>query len=126
MVVRVASVQSVEGTHTPSALNTEETVIEVVGDGTHWFMVEGEIDLSAMQSGDEVQIVEYHAVDGTNYQVYAALTLTYDDVASDPVLHFHMKTFSPSKKFKITLNQTTGTVRSFPYSFVVEQIEQVT
>jgi len=122
MAVRVYDYQVLSGTLTLSSLNTETTIVEVTGDGTHPFMVEGWVDLSALASGDSVTVTEYVCVDGSNYQVF--LSSDFSGAQDMPILHFHMKTFLPSQKYKITINQTAGTLRSFPYAFIVELLEK--
>jgi hypothetical protein len=117
MPVVIASKTEYTGTVTPSALNTETTVIEVPGQ-SDTYIVEGWIDLSQLQSGDTVVIKIYVAVDGVNYYTYA--TVTYSGPVSDPIIRIHSMQLCKSMKFKVTITQTAGTLRSFPYGFIVE------
>jgi len=105
------------GDVTPTGLNTETTVIEIAGEAEE-YMVEGYIDVSQLQSGDAITIREYIAVDGVNYNTY--ITLTLSGAQQDTVLRFHTKTLLRSMKYKITITQTSGTLRTFKYGFVEE------
>jgi len=40
-----------------------------------------------------------------------------------PVFRFHAKMLYKNMKYKVTVNQTAGTIRSFPYAFVVQVLE---
>jgi hypothetical protein len=117
MPVVVASKSRYYGTITPSALNTETTVVEI-GAQSDDYIVEGYIDASQLQTGDALEIREYIAVDGTNYQLFLRTTLSGS--VSEPVIRFHAKTFVFLMKYKVAIVQTSGTIRSFPYGFVLE------
>jgi hypothetical protein len=117
MPVVVASKSRFYGTVTPSALNTETTVVEI-GAQSDDYIVEGYIDVSQLQTGDALEIREYIAVDGTNYQLFLRTTLS--DPVSEPVIRFHAKTFVFLMKYKITVVQTSGSLKGFPYGFVLE------
>ena len=117
MPVVIQSKTRYSGTVTPSALNTETTVVEI-GAQSDDYMVEGFIDLSALASGDEVEIREYIAVDGANYKLF--IFVTYSGPVPEPVIRFHTKTLLYNMKYKVTITQTAGTLRSFPYGFVLE------
>jgi hypothetical protein len=115
--VVVASKTRYSGTASPTALNTETTVVEITG-ASDDYIVEGYIDLSQLASGDAVEVREYIAVDGVNYRLYARVT--YSGPVSEPVIRFHAKTLLYNMKYKVTIIQTSGTLRSFPYGFVQE------
>ena len=117
MPVVIASKTEYTGTVSPSALNTETTVIEIAGQ-SDTYIVEGWIDLGALASGDTVVIKIYVAVDGTNYRTYA--TVTYSGPVSDPIIRIHSMQLCKNMKFKVTITQTAGTLRSFPYGFLHE------
>ena len=117
MPVVVASKSRFYGTVTPSALNTETTVVEI-GAQSDDYIVEGYIDASQLASGDALEIREYIAVDGSNYQLFIRTTL--NDPVSEPVIRFHAKTLLAFMKYKVTVTQTSGSLRSFPYGFVLE------
>jgi hypothetical protein len=105
------------GTVTPSALNVETVVVDI-GAQADTYIVEGWLDLSAMGSGDTVVVCEYVAVDGVNLRRYACVT--YSGVQSDPIVRFHSKQLLYNMLYRVTINQTAGTPRSFPYSFLIE------
>ena len=118
MPVRIASRTIYSGSVSPSALNTETVVVDIPAQ-TEFYIVEGYIDLSALASGDAVVIKEYMAVDGVNLRLYAQVT--YNGPVSEPVIRFHTKTFK--NEYKVTITQTAGVLRSFPYWFIVEVAE---
>jgi hypothetical protein len=117
MPVVIASKTEYTGTVTPSDLYAETTVIEVPGQ-SDTYIVEGWIDLGALQSGDTVVIKIYVAVDGVNYRTYA--TVTYSGPVPDPIIRIHSMQLCKNMRFKVTITQIAGTLRSFPYGFVVE------
>ena len=117
MPVVVASKTRYSGSVTPSALNTETTVVEITAQSDD-YVVEGYLDLGALASGDTLVVKEYIAVDGANYRTYA--TVTYSGPVSDPIIRFHTKQLLYSMKYKVTITQTAGTLRSFPYGFIQE------
>jgi len=122
MPVIIYEKKTYSGDVTPSDLNVETTVIEIAGEAEE-YMVEGYIDVSQLQSGDSITIREYIAVDGVNYNTY--ITLTLSDAQQDPVLRFHTKTLLRSMKYKITITQTSGALRTFKYGFVEEVMGSV-
>ena len=122
MPVAVQSKTRYQGSITPPALNTETTVLEITG-ASDDYIVEGYIDLSQLASGDSVEVREYIAVDGVNYQLYARVT--YSGPVSEPVIRFHAKTLLYNMKYKVTIIQTSGTLRSFPYGFIQEVLGTV-
>ena len=117
MPVVVASKTRYTGSVSPTALNTETAVVDI-GAQSDDYIVEGWIDLSALASGDAVTIKEYVAVDGANYRTYA--TVSYSGPVSDPIIRFHAKTLTYNMKYRVTVTQTSGVLRSFPYGFVLE------
>jgi hypothetical protein len=117
MPVVVASKSRFYGTVTPSALNTETTVLEI-GAQSDDYIVEGYIDASQLQTGDALEIREYIAVDGANYQLFLRTTLSGS--VPEPVIRFHAKTLLFLMKYKVTVVQTSGALRPLPYGFVLE------
>jgi len=115
--VVISSKTEYTGTATPSALNTETTVIEITAQ-SDTYIVEGWLDLGNLASGDTVVIKVYVAVDGTNYRTYA--TATYSYPVTDPIIRFHSTQLCKNMKYKVTITQTSGTLRSFPYGFILE------
>jgi len=116
MTVVITNKTEYTGSVTPSALNTETTIVEFSANNT--YITEGYIDLGNMASGDTVIITEYIAVDGVNYRIFDQVT--FQNAQQKPIIRFHAKTFTSNMKHKVTINQTAGTLRSFPYSFVQE------
>jgi len=121
MTVVIQSKTAYQGDVTPTALNTETTVIEITNQ-TDDCIVEGYISLRNLASGDTVVVTEYIKVDGTNYDVYAQVT--YSGAQTEPVVRFHAKTLintgGRKNDYKVTINQTAGTLRLFSYSFLKE------
>jgi hypothetical protein len=117
MPIVIASKTEYTGTVRPPALNTETTVVEIPAQ-SDTYIVEGWIDLSQLQSGDAVVIKIYVAVDGVNYRTYA--TVTYKGPVPDPVIRIHSMQLCKSMMFKVTITQISGTLRSFPYGFILE------
>lgn len=117
MVIVIASKTEYAGTVSPAAIGEETTVIEV-GPEDDTYLVEGYLDLSAMEAGDEVVVRIYIAVDGTNYRKF--LEVFFRDAQAEPVKRIHTLTLLSNMLLKVTLTQTAGTLRSFPYGFVKE------
>ena len=121
MPVRVASRTIYSGSVSPTALNTETTVVDIPTQ-SEFYIVEGYIDLSALASGDAVVVKEYMAVDGVNLRLFAQAS--FSGPVSEPVIRLHTKTFK--NKYKVTITQTSGTLKTFPYWFIMELGEVVT
>jgi len=92
---------------------TEQTLVEYVGVG----VVEGYIDLSEMEAGDEIVVAQYIRVNSqAKYKRYALET--YTGKQADPALYITPKPCDYA--LKITLQQTKGIFRRFTYNFMVE------
>ncbi len=117
MPVIIASKTRYSGTVTPTALNTETVVVDI-GAQSDDYIVEGYIDLSALAPGDAVVVREYIAVDGVNLRLFTQVT--YSGSVSEPVIRFHTKTLLYNMLYRVTITQISGTLKSFPYGFVVE------
>jgi hypothetical protein len=122
MPVIIASKTRYLGTVSPPALNTETTVVEITAQSDD-YIVEGWIDLGALASGDTVTIRVYVAVDGTNYRLYASFS--FSGPVSNPIIRFHSMQLCYNMKYKVTITQTSGTLRSFPYGFLLEVLGTV-
>lgn len=118
MPVIIASKSRFSGSVTPSDLNVETTVVEITSQDDD-YMVEGYLDLSNLQSGENMVVREYISVDGYNYRLFTA-PVTFRGVLSDPIIRLHTKTLLYNMKYKVTITQTSGTVRSIPYAFILE------
>jgi len=121
MPVIISSKSDYTGTITIPSLNTETTVIEVTGQ-TDDYIVEGYLDLSQLQNGDILTVTEYIAVDGVNYQQF--LSSQFSGPVSMPIIRLHAKTIQKNMKYKVTVNQISGTTRNIPYGFIVEVLGQ--
>lgn len=118
MTVIVQSKTRYQGIVSLSSLNTETPVVNITAQSDD-YMVEGYLDLSALQTGDGLIVKEYISVDGQNYWTF--LTVTYSGPVSDPIIRFHTKTLLYNMLYKVTINQTSGSAtRSFPYGFIQE------
>jgi len=115
--VVIASKTRYVGSVAPTALNAETVVVDI-GAQSDDYIVEGYVDLSALASGDAATLREYVAVDGTNYRLFAQAS--YSGPVAEPVIRFHAKTLTYNMKYRVTVTQTSGTLRSFPYGFVLE------
>jgi len=122
MPVRIKEKNRYQGSVTPSALNTETDLINL-GDETDDYIIEGAVDLSAMQAGDEVKIRVYIAVDGTNQRLADEVTLS--GAQTIPVVRIVAHTVPYNGKFRVTITQTSGTLRSFPYYFIQQIMEVI-
>jgi hypothetical protein len=122
MPVVIAFKTEYVGTVTPSALNVETVVVDI-GAQADTYIVEGWLDLSAMQLGDTIVVCEYVAVDGVNLRRYACVT--YSGVQSDPVVRFHSKQLLGHMLYRVTIMQIAGVLRSFPYGFLLEVLGSV-
>jgi hypothetical protein len=118
MPIVVASKTRYVDSVTPSGLNVETTVVEITAQSDD-YMVEGYISLRNLANGDTVVLREYVAVDGQNYDLFIPPT-QYNGPVDAPVIRFHMKLFTYNMKYKLTITQTSGTIRSFPYAFTKE------
>ena len=118
MAIIVQSKERYIGNVTPTALNVETTIIEITAQIDD-YMVEGYISLRNLAGGDTVVIKEYIAVDGQNYDLFIPPT-QYNGPVDAPVIRFHMKLLTYNMKYKATITQIAGTLRSFPYAFIKE------
>jgi hypothetical protein len=122
MPVRIRSKTRLQGSVTPSALNTETDIVNLP-DQTDDYIIEGTIDLSALASGDQVVIKTYIAVDGTNQR--KSDTMTFTGAQDIPVVRVIAHTIAYNGKFRVTVTQTAGTLRSFPYTFIYQVMETI-
>jgi hypothetical protein len=122
MTVRIKTKQRLQSSVTPSALNTETDVINL-SDQTDDSILEGQISLQNLASGDTVILRTYLAVDGTN-QVKSD-ELTFSGAQSIPVVRIPAITFAYNAKPRITVTQTAGTLRSYPYTIIIQTMEVI-
>ena len=122
MPVRIVSKEDVSGTHSVSALNTEETIVEF-GSASDDYIVEGWVDLGGLGDGDVVVLCLYISVDGSNYRVFACQE--YSGPVDEPVVRFHSMTLGAGMKYRVTVKQTSGNLASIPYWFIRQVLEVV-
>jgi len=87
------------------------------------YIIEGQIDLSAMASGDTVVIKTYIAVDGVNQRLSDQMTFT--GAQSIPVVRVLAHTIPYNGKFRVTITQTAGTLRTFYYTIIYQIMETI-
>lgn len=122
MVVRIKKKEVYRGTVTLTALNTETDVINL-GAYEDDIILEGYIDTSALQSGDTITVAIYVAIDGVNRRKLDSFTV--DTPLSNPVVHLLSMTLPKDSQPRVTITQTAGTPRSFPYWFIVQVLEVI-
>ena len=121
MPVRIKSKTRLQGSVTPSALNTETDIVNL-GAQSDDFILEGQISLQNMASGDTVVLRIYLAVDGTN-QVKSD-EMSFSGAQTIPVVKIPAITLAYNSLPRITVKQTAGTLRAFPYT-VIYQVTEV-
>jgi hypothetical protein len=93
---------------------TEQTVIETLG----LINLEGYIDLSQMVNGDTVTLRRYVKIQkDAEYKLHGEET--YVGVQAQPLVRF--PAMAGCYGIKITLKQTSGTYKNFPYQFFKER-----
>jgi hypothetical protein len=122
MPVRIRTKQRFQGSVTPSALNAETDILNL-GDQTDDFILEGQISLRNMAAGDSVVLRSYVAVDGVNRDKMDEISFT--DAQSIPVVRIPSTTLAYNSKPRITVTQTAGTLRAFPYTIIVQIMEVI-
>lgn len=97
-----------------TATGAENTVVEYEENET--FKVQGWINLKNMVAGDTVTIRQYFQTSlETELTLFAQRT--YKGVQSQPLIHVTPREIL--KKVKVTLQQTSGTLKTFPYEFYI-------
>jgi hypothetical protein len=122
MPVRIKSKTRLQGSVTPSALNTETNIVNLA-DQTDDYIVEGQISLQNLASGDTVVIRTRIAVDGTN-QIKSD-EMTFTGTQDIPVVRIPALTLAYNAKFRATVTQTAGTLRAFPYTIIYQVMEVI-
>jgi len=122
MPVRIRFKQRYQGSVTPSALNTETDIINLPNQDDD-YIIEGQVSLQNMGSGDSVELRAYIAVDGTNQRLVDKMTFT--GAQEIPVVRVVAHTLAYNAKFRVTVKQTAGTLRAFPYTFILQVMEVI-
>lgn len=76
-----------------------------------------------MADGDKVTIKVYIAVDGTNQRL--SDKMTFENVQDVPVVRVLAHTIPYNGKFRVTITQESGTLRTFPYCFIYQIMETI-
>ena len=111
MPVRVKNRSFYSGSISPASLNLETTVLSLSAE-TEIYFVGGYLDLTSLDIGDSILIQEYVEFDST-LKLYNSET--YTDAQSIVVIRVPTRKLKTG--YKITLTQTTGTLRTIPYQF---------
>jgi hypothetical protein len=123
MPVRIKSKTRLQGSVTPSALNTETDIVNLA-DQSDDYIVEGQISLQNMASDDTVVIRTYIAVDGVNRK--KADEMTFTGAQDIPVVRIPALTLAYNAKFRATITQTAGTtLKAFPYTIICQEMEVI-
>ena len=122
MPVRIRAKYRYKGSVQPSDLNTETDIISLDAQDDD-FILEGYIDLSQLASGDTVVLRLYVAVDGANRKLMDRMTI-YGPI-DPPIVRIPAHTFAYDMQPRITITQTTGIIRQFPYYFLLQLMEVV-
>jgi hypothetical protein len=122
MTVRIRVKERYQGSVTPSDLNTETDILNLE-DYPDDYILEGQISLQNLASGDTIILRIYIAVDGTNR--VKSDEITFNGPVSIPVVRIPATTLAYNAKARITITQTTGTLRAIPYSFIVQVMETI-
>jgi len=120
--VRIATKVRYQDSVTPSDLNVETDIINLANQDDD-YIVEGYVSLQNMADGDSVEIKVYIAVDGSNQVLSDKMRFT--DKQEIPVVRVLTHVLPYNAKFRVTVTQTAGTLRSFPYAFIVQVMEVV-
>jgi hypothetical protein len=122
MPVRIKSKTRLQGSVTPSALNTETDIVNLA-DQSDDYIAEGQVSLQNLASGDTVRLRTYIAVDGVNQK--KADEMTFTGIQDIPVVRIPAITLAYNAKFKLTVTQTAGTLRAFPYTIIYQVMEVI-
>lgn len=117
MTVTITSRTVTTDTCTPAALDTETTVIDNAAEGEIYTM-EGYIDLNSLVAGEFLIVREKLSGDGSNLRTFSERV--YEGGKNEKIVRFHTKTMQGP--YRVTIEQTDGTVRGVPYWFVQLQM----
>jgi len=94
-----------------------------LADQTDDYIIEGQVDLSGLASGDEVIVKVYIAVDGVTQRL--SDQMMFSGAQSVPIVRLMAHTVPYNAKFRVTITQTAGILRSFPYCFIYQIMETI-
>jgi len=122
VVVRIKTRTVYTGSATPSALNTETALVSVpVQDDMYLF--EGYVDAGNLLGGESAVVKVYVRVDGSTERLYDEVSVSGD--YPQKVVHLTAMNVRKDAQVRVTVTQTSGTLRSFPYWFVVMVYEEI-
>jgi hypothetical protein len=101
----------------PVTINVETTVISIAAQAAD-YVPEVYLSLQNMTTGDATTVTEYISVDGANYEIYQQFP--YSGAQTQSVLRFHGKLLELNMLYKLTVKQTAGTGRAYPFTSVVQ------
>jgi len=120
--VRIREKVRSQASVTPTALNTETDLINLA-DQTDDYIIEGQIDISGLAAGDEVIIRVYIAADGVNQRL--SDEMTFSGAQTVPIVRVMAHTVPYNGKFRVTVTQTAGTLRTYYYTFIYQIMETI-
>lgn len=126
MGVRIKTKERITGSFVVPGLNSEASMWVVDVDEDDDYIVEGMIDLSQVQDGDEVEFKSYVAVDGSNWRLLDIYRISGEPQVK--VLRIPAMTVPYNGKYKVSVLQTAGSPKSFVYVFwkqVYEVVEEL-
>jgi len=122
MPVRIKSKTRLQGSVTPTDLNTETDIVNL-GDQSDDYILEGQVSLQNLASGDTVTIKTYIAVDGTNQRKTDEMTFT--GAQDIPVVRIPALTLAYNAKFRLTITQTAGILKTIYYTIIYQVMEVI-
>lgn len=98
-----------------AADGTEQNILQTntAGDYSNDFLLFLDVDLNAMAAGDTTVIRVYKMVDASNFRLYS--TAVFNGVQENPIHSIENMHGNNVKQIRITVAQTLGILRSFPY-----------
>jgi hypothetical protein len=122
MPVRIKSKTRVQGSVTPTALNTETEILDLA-DQSDDFILEGFISLRELASGDVVILRMYIAVDGATREL--ADEIMVSGPVTPSILRIPAMTLAYNSKPRVTVTQTSGTLRTVRFVFIYQVMEVI-
>lgn len=101
----------------PVTLSTVYSVLTVTAQAAD-YIPEVYLSLQNMQTGDTTVVTEYLGIDGTNYEIY--YQNTYTGAQTNSAVRFHGKLIELNMLYKVTIEQTGGTGRAYPYASILQ------
>jgi hypothetical protein len=121
MPVRIKSKTRTQGTISIAQLNTEYHLS--VSSQADDYIIEGQISLQNMQSGDTIIVRIYISVDGVSS--YKSDEFTFSGAQNIPVVRIPAITLPYNGLFDISVTQTSGTPRNIPYTLILQLMETI-